>query len=214
MPTNELRSGLLVIEPFYADPDRVRTFALGCDYESPYRQATGRYEPTQVEDSYQEPTDRWRTSTDRHLTDETRAMLEAAIGSPIDRQHWREGTRWNGRFQIKLEGMDGFGAHNHVDDGWNGVGQHGWCGIVFLTPSAPRDRGLSFWSPKNPQSLPPDGWIIGKDPSDWRRLESVENVYNRAVVHRGDLYHNGAAGFGNDPATGRMIQTFFVREAS
>ena len=41
---------------------------------------------------------------------------------------------------------------------------------------------------------------------------AVGNVYNRAVMFRGDAFHTGATGFGNSPDNSRMIQTFFFRE--
>jgi hypothetical protein len=60
-----------------------------------------------------------------------------------------------------------------------------------------------------------DGATIEEDGSDyskWTREDVVSNVFNRAVIFKGQMWHAADDYFGTDLKTGRLFQTFFFNE--
>ena len=46
----------------------------------------------------------------------------------------------------------------------------------------------------------------------WRLLSKIQYKYNRAVIFHSSVFHDGMAGFGDSHESGRLIQTFFIKE--
>lgn len=126
----------------------------------------------------------------------------------------RDVTKWqehgmNGRFQICVAG-DTLVYHS---DGQS------FAAVLFLTPRAPVDCGLSlfrsreFGMRREPQDRPD---LVHKmygdrllDRSAWEEVDRIGNVYNRLVIWDAKLVHSATGYFGHNLETGRLFQIFF-----
>lgn len=154
--------------------------------------------------------------------------LESITGEKIDIEHWNLGFPvteegkaapecyevahscfWNCCFHFKPNTGQplGVGVHNHVQDGWNSVGEMGWAGLIYLSPDAPLAGGLMLWRNRDPARN--FDWMTPKE--NWEMVDSFGNVFNRLILCRGNLPHSGAAGWSNRMETGRLYQTFFFK---
>jgi hypothetical protein len=216
---------MVVVDNLYADPDKVRAWALGQEFYTPYE------DPAAVRAGTAIPT--WWASRSRPAADcpfkSSGALLdrlERAVGERIDMRHWTagyptlpdgrpapvgrgDGCLWNCCFHVKPANGQrlGDGVHNHVTDSWNGVGADGWAGIVYLSPEAPVRGGLHLW--RNRDRAHQFDWMTSA--ADWELIDSMGNVFNRLLLVRGDVPHSGAAGWGRHLDEGRLYQTFFFR---
>jgi hypothetical protein len=220
------RRSAIVIEGFYAEPGRVRDYALRQAYYTPYE------EPDHVESGRVKPT--WWASRFRQTADcpfkSSSALIDAleeAVGESIDLDHWRapfpvdarskplptngdgNSCLWNCCFHFKPDNGQrlGDGVHNHVVDSWNSVGPDGWAGIIYLNPAAPLDGGLHLW--RNVDAAAQFDWMTPA--KNWELVDSYGNVFNRLLLVRGDVPHSGAAGWGARVEESRLYQTFFFR---
>jgi hypothetical protein len=100
-----------------------------------------------------------------------------------------------------------------------------WVGIIFLTPDAPFDGGISIYNniPYNINSieniLPYDKNVkqhiidelnLKKFDIDryWKVEDTIENVYNRLVLLKKDLFYKSTCNFGTDLSNTRLAQQF------
>lgn len=218
------RRSIVVVDDFYRDPHAVRRYALAQPYYTPYEsdeQVRGGQRASWFASRFQ-AADRCPFKSSRGLL----AALEAATGERIDLGHWRapfpvdETGRpvagadaatclWNCCFHVKPDNGQrlGDGVHNHVTDGWNSVGVHGWAGIVYLNADAPLEGGLHLWRNVRPERE--FDWMTPA--AEWELLDTFGNRFNRLTLVRGDIPHSGAAGWGSGVADGRMYQTFFFK---
>jgi hypothetical protein len=221
------RRSVVVIEDFYRDPCAVRDHALRQPYYLPYEDErdveAGRRRATWSASRFREADD-CPFKSSLALID----ALEQAVGESIDMAHWRasfplmadgkpaphvarapHSCLWNCCFHVKPDNGQtlGAGVHNHVTDGWNSVGPHGWAGILYLTPAAPLEGGLHLWRNKDPDRR--FDWMTPAE--NWERVDSFGNVFNRLLLVRGNIPHSGARGWGDRLDNGRMYQTFFFR---
>jgi hypothetical protein len=221
-----VRTAIVVVEDFYADPHAVRAYALAQRYYLPYqpdRVVAAGASPSWLASEFREASDCPFKSSSTLVE-----ALEAATGERVDLDHWKrsfptdaEGKAapdradgptsclWNCSFHVKPYRPQpaGEGVHNHVTDTWNAVGPDGWAGIVYLSPDAPLHGGLRLWW--NRDRRRDLDWMTPRE--NWRLVDELGNVFNRLVLARGDLPHSGAAGWGDSVATGRLFQTFFFR---
>ena len=220
-----MRKSVVIIDDFYDNPDAVRQYALQQQYYYPYQPdedvRSGKVNFT------------WKTSWFKEhnncpfkSSDVLIAALEEATNEEIDLEHWRrsfpitaEGKAspdcanversclWNCCFHLKRDkGQETGGAvHNHVTDVWNGVGENGWAGIIYLAPNAPLTAGLKLW--RNKDSSKKFDWMTPKE--NWEQVDDFGNVYNRMILCRGDLPHSGSKGWDDSLEKGRLFQTFF-----
>lgn len=224
-----MRSSIVVVDDFYADPLAVRDYALRQRWYFPYypdsEVLSGRIPFAWASTWFREAADcPFKSSVD------LLSRLQDAVGEEIDLDHWKgsfpltgEGKPdpdcvryrdrtclWNCSFHLKSGHYDqrpGTGVHNHVEDRWNGVGADGWAGVVYLSPRAPLAGGMNLWRNIDP-SRNLDIWT----PADrWEQVDSLGNVFNRLVLVRGDMPHSGAKGWGHGLEDGRLFQTFFFR---
>jgi hypothetical protein len=222
-----MRRTTVTVENFYADPEAVAAYALSQEYYYPYqpadRVAAGLDRPSWF-------TTRFRRAADCPFKGSRKliAALERAIGEHIDLQHWNgdfpllsdgrpapdrlataSTTLWNCSFHVKPANrqMPGEGVHNHVVDVWNSVGEHGWSGLIYLNPDAPRRGGLMTWQNRDPNKQL--DWMTPSE--NWEMMDDFGNLFNRLILTRGNIPHSGAAGWGSDPRDGRLYQTFFFK---
>ena len=222
-----MRTDIVVVDGFYADPDAVRAYALRQEYYFPYEPEadlrSGRRHVTWMASAFRLPADCPFKSSPELV-----AALEAITGERIDLDHWRlpfptdeegkprpdagGGPRscvWNCCFHVKPQTGQrlGDGVHNHVTDEWNPVGPDGWAGLIYLAPGAPLSGGLKLWRNHDPGHRL--DWMTPRD--NWELVDALGNVPNRLILARGDLPHSGAGGWGAGLADGRLFQTFFFR---
>jgi hypothetical protein len=120
--------------------------------------------------------------------------LERIVGEPIIRRTIARGI--------------GEGVHSHTDrDTWNAVGANGWVGIVYLNEAVDPRAGLRTWRNVDPSRQL--DWMTPKE--NWILCDTFANVFNRLILHRGDIPHSGASGWGQSLVNGRFYQTFFFR---
>jgi hypothetical protein len=224
-----VRKSIVVAEDFYDDPDAVVRWARDQSWYYPY-QADADVHSGRVRFSW---TTTWFRSAESCPFKSSSGLidrLEALTGDVIDLDHWKapfpvtaEGKAdprcrdveprsclWNCSFHVKSGHYSqalGEGVHNHVTDGWNGVTERGWAGLIYLNRDAPLDGGLHLW--RNVDPARNYDWMTSAD--NWEHVDSFGNVYNRLVLVRGDIPHSGAAGWGSTIDHGRLYQTFFFR---
>ena len=214
-----MRTDIIVIDDFYADPWSVREYALKLDYYHPYEDneevAAGQKRPTWMASRFR-PASECPFKSSQQLI----STLEELTGERIDLDHWNadfpvatdgkasprhrsmrdRSCLWNCAFHSKPENGqrvgDGVhnGRHRHVE---NGVGVDGWPGWFNLNEDAPRDGGLKIW-----RSLDPThnlDWMTPRE--NWEMVDDLGNVPNRLLLARGNLPHSGAGGGGTGSTT-------------
>lgn len=122
--------------------------------------------------------------------------------------HWDDNDA-NGRFQVCFE-SDAIPYHTDTQSR---------AGVLFLTPDAPLDAGLSFFrgrlSGLRGRSADPRlmeltfGGGAEFDRSRWEEVDRIGNRYNRLVLFDAQLAHGATAYFGTTLANGRLFQNFF-----
>ncbi len=94
-----------------------------------------------------------------------------------------------------------------------------YAGVLFLTPHAPLDAGLSFFRSRRSGLRGPcaDPELMAQtfgrgaefDRSCWEEVDRIANVYNRLVLFKARLAHAATAYFGTGIEDGRLFQNFF-----
>jgi hypothetical protein len=224
-----MRKSIVVAEDFYDDPGAVRRWALGARWYYPYQRDadvhSGRVRFSWMSTWFQSAEDCPFKSSSVLIS-----RLEDLTGDTIDLDHWkapfpitdegkaspdcradaRRSCLWNCSFHVKSGHYPqalGEGVHNHVTDVWNSVGESGWAGLIYLSPSAPLDGGLHLWRNIDPRHQ--YDWMTPA--ANWEHIDAFGNIYNRLLLVRGNAPHSGAAGWGTGLEDGRLYQTFFFR---
>lgn len=217
-----MRKTMVIAENFYRDLGAVRDYALRAEWYTPY--GDGGRRPSWLSTRYQTAAECPFKSSSFLIE-----TLEQLTGDRIDLDDWKAtfptrpdgrahltgqphppGTLWNCSFHFKPawnRQQLGEGVHNHVTDDWNGVGEDGWAGLIYLDPKAPLDGGLKLWRNVDPaHNL---DWMTPAE--NWELVDDLANVANRLILHRGNLPHSGTAGWGETAGEGRLYQTFFFK---
>jgi hypothetical protein len=94
-----------------------------------------------------------------------------------------------------------------------GKSQYG--GILFLTPNAPVNGGITLYRSRNTGKMTVDDTDKDKvfqngnlDTTEFEPVDVIGNVYNRLVIFNTQLIHAISHNFGNTPVKGRLVQTF------
>jgi len=217
---------VLVVDGFYADPDRIRATAL--------RQAFVQYLPPlpeQVGDEraaeYAFPPAWFASALWRHrgadvrhpvhgfryAPDDVRDHLANITGERVRTEHWDDmGDGWNGAFHVQNQHWRGEhgSIHHHHKSG--DVTPRGWSGLVYLTPNAPPSAGTSIWRDRRTgRCIGAEGIAFHRTPGvpEFELALLVENRYNRLVLFRENVLHRAEHGFGDAPHDARLTQTFF-----
>jgi hypothetical protein len=224
-----VRRTIVIAETFYQNPDSVAAYAKTLSYMSPYNTAHENRLGSRV--AWR--ASRWRPAHECPFksSEELIRKLEFLTGEILDRDYWNRdfpvdadgypicehknvphGAWWNCTFHSKHHDQRlGEGVHSHTDrDGWNAVGDDGWAGLIYLDKDAHRQSGLRTWENVNPGKR--YDWMTPKE--NWVLCDTLANLYNRIILHRGDLPHSGAAGWGHTVSDGRFYQTLFFRTLS
>ena len=183
-----MRREIVVVDGLYDDPDAIREIALNEEFK-----VSGNYPGTR---------------TDTFVGGGIREHLEKILNIEIDEMHWKLGE-YTGSFQFVTEGTKTWVHSDHHTD---------WSCLVYLHPEPMYNSGTSFYKHIESGSRmysDNDGETIegdGDDYDKWTREDVISNVYNRAIIFRGDLWHAADEYFGEDMETGRLFQTFFFNE--
>ena len=183
---------LIVVDDFYADPDAVRRYALSQQFVAHPKAHKGARTETV-----------WRP-------DELRARFSTLLGGRQVR-NW-DVHRVNGCFQSCVAG-DQLVYH------WD---SQQYAGIVYLTPSAPPSSGTALYRSRHNglRRMPDDaddaqriedetfrgGYL---DATQFERIDTIGNVYNRLVLWDARAIHAACDYFGTDVANGRLFHLFF-----
>jgi hypothetical protein len=181
-------ASIIVIDNFYSDPDYIRQKAFGMEWFDKMGNHPGK-----------------RTKFDRHPS--VKSALEKAVGTKITNWDvdWNE---YNGSYNL-CKSWDKCWIHSD----WG----TSWACVVYLTPDAPLASGTALYKHKKTgcRVRPKDDKLaeeIDKDSLDftaWEVTDFVGNVYNRAIIYRGEFYHAAVQYFGHEDEYCRMHQTFF-----
>ncbi|MFG2235574.1 DUF6445 family protein [Streptomyces sp. NPDC048723] len=199
---------IIVVDQFYADPDKTRDFALSHKYRSA---AAFNYPGWQSEKMVQSPA----------LVEAFSELIGAAAVVDFDSFTF-------GGFRLATE-ETGRLANVHADQAAD------WAGMVYLTPNVPDNAGTGFFRHRaTGLERPPtdaearaagygDAFSFEEraiipdyaDVAAWELVEWVAPVYNRLILFRGsELYHASLGGCGNSPETARLTHNFFFNEVS
>jgi uncharacterized protein DUF6445 len=197
----EFAHSFRLVDGFYDDPDEIRNYATRCRYKKPLISST----PSLISDT-------------RHPnTCETLTRIAALVNCKPD---WKAAeelhTFWGqsgcGEFQLTLGHLNTIGQpHSHKN------GQ--WVGIIYLnTPEQCQGRLGTYILRHNPTGLchitqaTEEQYERLKEDSDdqgkWTVIASPEMRYNRLFLFDSRYFHAMSAGFGDSPASGRLIQIF------
>ncbi|MFB7505728.1 DUF6445 family protein [Streptomyces broussonetiae] len=189
-------ASVVVVDDVYADFDRARAAALGCDF-TPRTDSAFAYRTAQAP--------RW--------------MEEAAIGricevlGPGSRKelianhlHMSSAMDW----KVNLHR----GARIHVDEAR-------WAGVLYLNTAEQCRGGTSLYAHRRTgvrhffelRGRPDAQEILadGGDVARWRELVSVAMVPNRLVLFDPGQFHQAQEYFGDSKSSARLIHNFFFR---
>jgi len=124
-------------------------------------------------------------------------------------------SMYNGAFQSVTRNI---GTWVHADT------YNTYSCIIFLNPYAPPNTGTSFYEHRETGSRlcnDDSKWLndistehgrknmYASRDDTWRKVDSVSNKFNRAVIFKGNLWHAADDYFGWDLESSRLTQTFF-----
>lgn len=175
----------IVADNFYENPDAVRKFALSLDFKFHPNYHKGK-----------------RTDL-CYRFDGLKERFEQIIGRKVI--NWEKyGT--NGCFQYCIGG-DQLVYHCDTQQ---------YAGVLFLTPDAPVNTGTCLFrsihtkkmkvSKEEHDHVFRNGFL---DPTQFERVDTVGNVYNRLVLFDSLSIHAAAEYFGTNKENGRLFQLFF-----
>jgi hypothetical protein len=135
-----------------------------------------------------------------------REQFERLLGCRLT--HWDDNAA-NGRFQVCFE-TDRIPYHSDSQS---------YAGVLFLTPHAPIEAGLSFFRGRRSglRRRCSDAHLMaltfGADAEFnreyWEEIDRVANLYNRLVLFDAHLAHGASAYFGDRLENARLFQNFF-----
>lgn len=195
-----------IIDDFFPDPDRVREAALALDYPVPEKM---EFYPG-------------RNSTEALKFD----GLDERISQIVGRRVIKHPETTSGATRIALEG-DTSEVNVHVD-------RSDWSAIIYLSLDEHARGGTDFFrhkrtgmdrAPVFPEDLQQLGytspmqmwddvfWPDTNRPEAWEKTFTIPMRFNRMALFRSYLWHNATPGFGTDLNNGRLILTYFFKDA-
>jgi hypothetical protein len=199
-----LKPFLQVINGFYPSPDKIRQRSLTMEYVQP-EEFTG-----------------WRTRA--YQPPNIRNLIQNKFG--IEIKYWERDLAaieaCNGVFFMafaKGPRAEAVGVHFDEPPNWVML-------LVYLTPKAPYCAGTSVWRHRatglicKPNRSDAERLgishedltaILERDstkPNRWLEIDRIGNVYNRAVMFPGGLFHSATSHFGTNLHNGRLYQSF------
>ena len=116
---------------------------------------------------------------------------------------------YNGAFQQCVEADGNSWIHSDTTD---------WAAVLFLSPDAPIESGLTLYRHKKTKALSStcegDAAQHTGDTHAWEIDCTVGNVFNRLVIFRGTRFHKASVYFGSDAGSSRLFQVHFFNTTS
>jgi len=203
---NQFRKNLIVVDNFYENPDAVRQFALGVDYE----QGGGRNWPG-------------RDSIDEHGKEDLIRMVSEIVGQKLTTKSCNKCSYFR-RTKVGEHGTQDI----HFDPNPGLV----WAGIIYLTPTFHPTGGTKFWKHKefgwefaptqeqaarcgvqSQQDMVNFFNTDGKDRNKWIETDNISFKYNRLVMFNPFMFHSNGEWFGTDDQSARLVQLLFFHAA-
>ena len=190
---------LIIVDNFYKNPDEIREYALSLKYQDPENHGAVGY----------------RCEQGRKIPDGTKEYFEQLLKCkiPEGNGHGEWGYSTNGCFQWCNKDVP---VVYHADS-------QDYAGVLYLTPDAPPNAGTSMFRHKKYKSmaggevfchgdwhdpdLPESEWFL--DETQWEKVDSAGNVYNRLIIFKSTNIHAVTEYFGNDINDSRLFQLFF-----
>jgi hypothetical protein len=218
---------VVVVDDFYPDPDKIRHSALGAPFFQYFPPTHDQVGAKASKFADVEPC--WfSTALIRYMGEdvhnpqmgfrrnppELRRRFENLLRESVTVSTWESmGDYWNGAFHLLNKHWKARGAaiHHHYRKG--DVYPRGWSGVVYLSPNAPLWSGTSIWRHTGTgKCIASEGVRYYQDPDIYNHFQLaflVENRYNRLLLFRENILHRVETGFGTNPTTARLTQTFF-----
>jgi hypothetical protein len=123
--------------------------------------------------------------------------------------------------KIKLESFDKYDINGEFKYTIGGdtiifnTESNSYGGILFLTPNAPLNTGITLYRSKNTNKMTiseNEEQLVfkngNKDSTEFEPVDIIGNVYNRLVIFNTKILHAITHNFGNNLTNGRLVQTF------
>ena len=196
------RKNLIVVDNFYKDPDAVRNFALGVEYqEDKVRNWPGR------------------DSEHEHGKEELTRLCSEIVGEELTTKPSNKCS------YFRKTKVGQYGTQDvHFDPNPGLV----WAGVIYLTPTFHPTGGTKFWKHKRtgwefaPGMAEAEQYgiqthddmvnffnIEGKDRSKWIETDNIAFKYNRLVMFNPFMWHSNGEWFGTDDQSARLVQLLF-----
>jgi hypothetical protein len=187
----DMRVNAIVIDDFYAEPQKVRDFVLKQEFK-----VRGNY-PGQRTESY--------------LNESIKKRLQEIL-YPYAGNITNWGGEYTGSFQYTVASDRSWIHSDSTTD---------WAAVLYLTPEAPlssgtgifrhKESGIMTWDYKNKTSeyLETEPRNDFQDMTKWDIVDKFGNIFNRLIMYRADNYHMSLDYFGNNKENGRLFQVFF-----
>lgn len=192
------RRDLIVVDDFFAFPDKIRQVALSSRFEAEdqnsYFERTASYFPPGIVD-----------------------VLQSFVGCKIKQdENWQFPRTVDGQNQKTYNGTFYRVASGKVPPGHVHHDNHNYTGIVYLSPDCPPENGTMFFqhlatnarATTYPIATEGDA-LMRKDGNDftkWACTDFVGNIYNRLVLFPSTRYH--AARISHSTSLDRLSQIF------
>ena len=179
-----MRTNVIVVDNFYSNPDGVRSFALQQEFSQ-----RGNY-----------PGQRTKSFVTNDTLDEIARQIRNAGGLVTN---WNIEDGLTGSFEIATASDRSWIHTDHYNT---------WAGIIYLTPDAPLSGGTGLFQYKKTGARYSAelSEYESQDYTKWELCDVISNKYNRLVMYRSDQFHTSLDYFGDDLATGRLFQLFFI----
>lgn len=178
-----MRTSLIIIDDFYANPDAVRNFALSQPFD-----VVGNYPGRR---------------TVSFLTEDVKEAIQNQLTIAGKVTNWHNSTNpsYTGAFQITTANDRTWIHSDHYSM---------WAGVCYLTPNAPYTGGTGFFKHKRTgEWYRHTTDYEGYDYTKWDLFDTIGNRYNRLILYRSDIFHASLDYFGSNNLDGRLFQTFF-----
>jgi len=196
------RKNLIVVDNFYKDPDAVRDYALGVEYqEDKVRNWPGR------------------DSEHEHGKEELTKVCSDIVGMELTTKPCNKCSYFR-RTKVGQHGTQDV----HFDPNPGLI----WAGVIYLTPTLHPTGGTKFWKHKRTGWEFAPGMaeaeqhgiqthndmvdffnIEGKDRSKWIETDNIAFKYNRLVMFNPFMWHSNGEWFGTDDQSARLVQLLF-----
>ena len=223
------RVPIKVIDDFYDNPDDVRNMAVSAKWwPFPVRYQEGRpnWYITMERDIDRSPNGKCSFKHGTvHKTDWHKDLFNNFLGEYDEKvdDDWdtTAGSCWNGAFHYRnheaqpmMIHPDSYPSSSDFPDfyGESHYIKRGYTCLTYLNPITIKHSGTTIWLDRETDktySLVSEYHWEYENPKRWKKIATIENIYNRAIFFRSDIFHRGEAGFGKNQYDSRLLHQHF-----